>query len=156
MDIYLKSQVDEKHKRVFVENFLKKVEEVSEQLNQVGERDPKYVTMRQNWVQVIRTYLFRFDYMHIPVEDMTKYDAKKNIEVIVQLDPDNITHKILVNPQQQIWQIVVKISQAFGLKISEFKIMTKKGSLASSIYYDAVSAYLIERLQIMRVPEKDL
>ena len=98
VDIYLKSQVDEKYKRVFVENFVKKVEEVSQQLNQIEDKNQKYVTMRQNWVQVIRTYLYRFDYLHIPIEDLKRYDPRTNIEVTVQLDPDNIKHKIMVNP----------------------------------------------------------
>jgi len=35
--------------------------------------------------------------MHIPLEDIKKYDEKNNIEVAVQLDPDNVTQKILVN-----------------------------------------------------------
>jgi hypothetical protein len=34
--------------------------------------------------------------------------------------------------------------------------MTKKGSLQTSIYYDAVSAYVIKTLQIMRVKDSDL
>jgi len=82
--------------------------------------------------------------MHIPLEDIKKYDEKNNIEVTIQLDPENVTRKIVVNTQQQIWQIVVQISRAFNLKISEFKIMTKKGHLGTNIYYDAVSAYVIK------------
>ena len=56
----------------------------------------------------------------------------------------------------QIWQIVVQISRCFGLRISEFQIITKKGPLDQSIYYDAVSAYVIKQLQIMRVDEAKL
>jgi len=157
VDIHLKSQVEDKHKRVFVESFLKRVEEISQQLNETIESDhQKYIGMRLNWITLIRTYLHRFDYMHIPLEDIKKYDEKNNIEITIQLDPDNVTHKVLVNTQQQIWQIVVQISRAFNLKISEFEIMTKKGSLQTSIYYDAVSAYVIKQLQIMRVKDSNL
>ena len=56
----------------------------------------------------------------------------------------------------QIWQIVVQISRTFGLRISEFEIVTNSGPLAQSIYYDAVSAYVIKKLQIKRVDEQKL
>ena len=45
-----------------------------------------------------------------------------------------------------IWQIVVQISRIFNLRISEFQIVTKKGALDQSIYYDTVSAYVIKQL----------
>jgi len=38
--------------------------------------------------------------MHIPLEDIKKYDEKNNIEVTIQLDPENVTRKIVVNTQQ--------------------------------------------------------
>jgi hypothetical protein len=37
--------------------------------------------------------------MHIPLEDIKKYDEKNNIEVTIQLDPENVTRKIVVNTQ---------------------------------------------------------
>ena len=40
--------------------------------------------------------------------------------------------------------------------MSEFQIITKKGPLDQGIYYDAVSAYHIKQLQIMRVDEAKL
>ena len=85
--------------------------------------------MRLNWVTLIREYIKRFDYMHIPLEDIKKYDEKGNQKVSVQLDPENITQEIVVNSNMQIWQIVVQISRAFNLRISEFEIVTKKGPL---------------------------
>ena len=109
-----------------------------------------------NWVTLIRTYIQRFDYMHIPTEDIKKYDEKNNLKVSVQLDPEKVTQEITVNANMQIWQIVVQISRCFGLRISEFQIITKKGPLDQSIYYDAVSAYVIKQLQIMRVDEAKL
>ena len=84
--------------------------------------------------------------MHIPLEDIKKYDENHNQKVSVQLDPDNITQEIVVNSNMQIWQIVVQISRAFNLRISEFEIVTKKGPLDQSIYFDAVSAYVIKQL----------
>lgn len=62
----------------------------------------------------------------------------------MSLEPDNINQEIIVNANMQIWQIVVQISRAFNLRISEFEIVTKKGPLDQSIYYDAVSAYVIK------------
>ena len=53
--------------------------------------------MRMNWVLLIRTYISRFDYLHIPIEDIKKYDQKNNVKVTVQLDPENITKEIVVN-----------------------------------------------------------
>jgi len=50
----------------------------------------------------------------------------------------------------------VQISRAFNLRITEFQIVTKKGPLDQSIYYDAVSAYVIKNLQIMRIDEQKL
>ena len=112
--------------------------------------------MRLNWVTLIREYVKRFDYMHIPLEDIKKYDEKNNLKVSVQLEPENISQEIVVNGNMQIWQIVVQISRAFNLRISEFEIVTKKGPLDQSIYYDAVSAYVIKQLQISRIDEKKL
>ena len=62
----------------------------------------------------------------------------------------------MVHSNMQIWQIVVQISRFFGLRISEFQIITKKGPLDQSIYYDKVSSYVIKQLQIMRVDESKL
>ena len=62
----------------------------------------------------------------------------------MSLEPDSISQEIIVNANMQIWQIVVQISRAFNLRISEFEIVTKKGPLDQSIYYDAVSAYVIK------------
>ena len=53
----------------------------------------------------------------------------------MSLEPDNINQEIIVNANMQIWQIVVQISRAFNLRISEFEIVTKKGPLDQSIYY---------------------
>ena len=44
----------------------------------------------------------------------------------------------------------------YGLRISEFQIITKKGPLDQSIYYDGVSSYVIKHLQISRVDEQKL
>ena len=74
----------------------------------------------------------------------------------MSLEPDNINQEIIVNANMQIWQIVVQISRAFNLRISEFEIVTKKGPLDQSIYYDAVSAYVIKQLQISRIDEQKL
>ena len=41
-------------------------------------KQDKYNEMRLNWVTLIRTYICRFDYMHIPLEDIKKYDEKSN------------------------------------------------------------------------------
>ena len=47
VDIHLKSIIDPKHKKVFVESFLKRVEEISQQLNNLEpERQHRYVDMR--------------------------------------------------------------------------------------------------------------
>ena len=109
---------------------MKKTEEISLQLNNMEPaKRPRYYEMRLNWVTLIREYIKRFDYMHIPLEDIKKYDEKNNIKVTVQLDPENITQEIMVNANMQIWQIVVQISRAFNLRISEFEIVTKKGPL---------------------------
>lgn len=97
VDIQLKSVIEPKHKKVFVESFLKKIEEISIQLNQLAPNNSKYVEMRMNWVLLIRTYISRFDYLHIPIEDIKKYDQKNNVKVTVQLDPENITKEIVVN-----------------------------------------------------------
>ena len=72
------------------------------------------------------------------------------------LDPENVRQEITVNANQEIWQIVVQISKAFDLKISEFQIITKKGPLGQSVYDHKVRDYLIQQLQIMRVDEKTL
>ena len=47
--------------------------------------------MRLNWVTLIRTYIQRFDFMHIPLDDIKKYDEKNNLKVSVQLDPEKVT-----------------------------------------------------------------
>ena len=104
----MKSVIDPKHKQVFIQNFMKKIEDFSLKLNQYHDTEPsKYVTTRYNWVMLIRTFIQRFDYMHIPVEDLKRYDEKNNLKVSVVLDPDKVTHELVVNSHQQIWQIVV-------------------------------------------------
>ena len=55
------------------------------------------MTTRYNWVMLIRTFIQRFDYMHIPVEDLKRYDEKNNLKVSVVLDPEKVTHELVVN-----------------------------------------------------------
>ena len=50
-----------------------------------------YFDMRLNWITLIRIYIQRFDFMHIPLEDIKKYDEKDVQKVTVQLDPDNVS-----------------------------------------------------------------
>ena len=77
MDVHLKSSIEPKHKKVFVESFLKRIEAISAQLNElIPEQSARYIAMRMNWMSLIRTYVHRFDYMHIPLEDLKKYDEK--------------------------------------------------------------------------------
>ena len=82
VDVHLKSVIEQKHKRVFVENFLKKTEEISLQLDNLEPaKRQRQIEMRLNWVTLIREYVKRFDYMHIPLEDIKKYDEKSNLKV---------------------------------------------------------------------------
>jgi len=63
--------------------------------------------------------------------------------VTVVLEPDNISHDVVINSNMQIWQIIIQASRAFNLKIPEFQITTKRGSLAQNIYFEPVSSYNI-------------
>lgn len=56
--------------------------------------------MRHNWIILIRTWVQRFDYMHIQIEDIKKYDERQNIAVSVCLEPEKIYHEIIVNANQ--------------------------------------------------------
>jgi len=63
VDIQLKSNIETKSKRRFVENFIRKIEEISQQLYSLKpDRQHQYTEMRLNWVTLIRTYISRFDY----------------------------------------------------------------------------------------------
>ena len=107
VDIYLKSNIEPKHKKVFVENFLQRIEHISDQLNQTqAEKPAQYVDMRLNWMSVIRTYIKYFDYMHVQCEDISKFDQAKNKKIKVILMPENVANEINVNECQEIWQIV--------------------------------------------------
>ena len=107
VEIYLKSNIEQKHRKVFVENFIHKIENISEQLNGLAQDTPaRYVEMRLNWMALIRTYIKHFDYMHIPVEDVSRFDQTKNKKITVILMPDDVRNEIVVNDHQEIWQIV--------------------------------------------------
>ena len=94
---------------------------------------------RLNWVKLIKTFIMRFDYEHITLEDIKMYDQKRNSECTISLELDNgelQRETIQFNNDQKIWQIVLQISKKFKLKVSEFKIVAKGGPIDEKIYYD--------------------
>ena len=73
----MKSNIESKHRRKFIENFVLKIETISQQLSNLQAEQPsRYLDMRLNWMSLIRTYIDHFDYMHIPREDVSQYDDK--------------------------------------------------------------------------------
>lgn len=48
-------------------------------------------------MSLIRTYIKHFDYMHMPIEDISKYDSSKNKKIVVILMPDDVRNEIIVN-----------------------------------------------------------
>ena len=106
VDIFLKTKVESKHKKLLTEAFMLRIEEISLQLNEfsaTGQDASHGIDLRLNWIRLIGDYISRFDHEHIPVEDIKNFDEKQNLEIIVVLDPDNIKQTIVVNSNMQIW-----------------------------------------------------
>ena len=100
VDIFLRTQVDPKHKKLHTESFMLRIEQISNQLEEIGLTGPKAsqgIDLRLNWIKLIGNYISRFDHEHMPMEDLKNYDEKQNFEIQVTLDPDNIKQVILVN-----------------------------------------------------------
>lgn len=76
------------------------------------------------------------------------------MEIPVTLMPQNITHKVLINTNMRIWQLIIQIGKAFKLKLSEFRIDTNNGLLETTIYSDLISTYNITSLRIRRIDDK--
>jgi hypothetical protein len=93
VDIYLKTNVEPKYKRKFTENFLKRVEMDHVKLNEIMKNKNYdadfYMDMRLNWVKLIRTFINRFDFEHIELEDLSRYNEKDNINCAVTLENEN-------------------------------------------------------------------
>ena len=110
VDVFLKTKVDPKHKKLHTEAFMLRVEHVNRQLNELGTTGPNAsqgIDLRLNWVRLIGAYISRFDHEHIAVEDIKNYDEKQNQEITVALDPDNIKQTVVVNSNMQIWQVII-------------------------------------------------
>ena len=45
--------------------------------------------MRLNWVKLIRTFINRFDFEHIELEDLSRYNEKDNINCAVTLENES-------------------------------------------------------------------
>jgi len=73
---------------------------------------------------------------------------------VVTLEPDGIQEHVIVNPNQQIWQLLFLISKRFKLRLSEFKIQTKSGPLDERIYENPMNQYVIKNIAIRRVDDK--
>ena len=100
VDIFLKTKVEPKFKRLHTESFMLRIEQISLQLEEIGLTGAKAsqgIDLRLNWINLIGDYISRFDHEHIPMEDLKNYDEKSNIEIQVSLDPDNIKQTIWVN-----------------------------------------------------------
>jgi len=74
----------------------------------------------------------------------------------VTLLPDQKQDFVIVNQKQLIWQIILQISKKFGLRVSEFVIMTKNGPLSERVYNEQVARYEISSLNIQRKDIKEM
>lgn len=87
---------------------------------------------------------------------MTQYDPKELKTVSVSLNPDKVMTQIKVHPNQKLWQLKVKMANAFKLRLSEFYIKTRQGPLDEQYYDELVKDYKIESLFINRVPTETI
>ena len=61
-----------------------------------------------------------------------------------------------MNTNQQLWQIIIKVAKAFGLRTSEFLIKTTNGTVGYDIYDHKINQYDIKKLPVIRVPQEIL
>lgn len=72
------------------------------------------------------------------------------------LIPQNKAKTVQVNSNMKIWQLIIQSGKAFGMRSSEFRIVTSSGPIEISIYNDPISQYQIKNIQIKRCDEKVL
>ena len=79
VDIFLRTKVEPKHKKLHTESFMLRIEQISLQLEEIGltgANASQGIDLRLNWIRLIGDYISRFDHEHIPMEDLKNYDEK--------------------------------------------------------------------------------
>ena len=56
-----------------------------------------YMEQRLNWVKLVRNFISRFDYEHIELEDVSRYNEKENNQctIIMELENGEVQREVI-------------------------------------------------------------
>jgi hypothetical protein len=68
----------------------------------------------------------------------------------VTLEPDKTVESVQCSSKQSIWQLMIQIGKKFNMRITEFDIISKSGTVSRAIFDNPVGQYNLTTMSIVR------
>jgi len=88
-------------------------------------------------------------------ENMKENDRSLRL-ICIKLEAENLKYEVDVNLSMPFWEVMIKASNKFQMKMSEFFIITKKGPLPEEMYDQPMKGFEIKEITLEKYPEEKM